>query len=562
MDMKCIYCGSKWKEDKTKKITVCPFCSLPLDQDNNAVAASLRWIVNERGVDVFKNASLINALLADVSNDKEKDRQKVSLALSTGAGTLFLDIFKRGNGKISASAAGKFQDFLESNGFTPDFSKYILNTFLYAVSLPLKKETPEPPKGPGRKNPSGATKSSKTTGSAALPGAGKNTEQRAQSGSSFIKAGETATGNNSPGNKANIKANNKTAAKKNNHGGCCVFFIVAIVLVIVIVIISETGRSSGNSESQSETAGTSAITFVPKDADIGAFEGLFPDEYFRSILTDRGVDQNGDGILQKSEAEAVTEISIDRDDYYQYGFEDLDLSGINYFENLESLTIADIGLTTLDVSENTRLTYLYCNYNSLTSLDVSKNTELTTLSCNDNNLTALNVSSNTELTSLYCAGNPLMSLDLTNNPYLNSSNVFADDDVRIIYNSSAASAYDYCKNLEAEYGNFAVAQGSSPVDMGDYYECTVSVYSGDYDDDTQEPILLGETKVRIRSDAKVLWRTDANESLIPFEEYPLKDHVRIWGPYNRKYDSDGSQDYMIFYDENGYITQFYDGAFQ
>ena len=39
----------------------------------------------------------------------------------------------------------------------------------------------------------------------------------------------------------------------------------------------------------------------------------------------------------------------------------------------------------------------------LTSLDVSNNTALTFCDCNDNQLTSLDVSQNTALTNLYCS---------------------------------------------------------------------------------------------------------------------------------------------------------------
>ena len=45
-------------------------------------------------------------------------------------------------------------------------------------------------------------------------------------------------------------------------------------------------------------------------------------------------------------------------------------------------------LSHIDISKNTALTYLDCEYGELTSLDVSKNTALTSLNCYNNELTA------------------------------------------------------------------------------------------------------------------------------------------------------------------------------
>ena len=60
------------------------------------------------------------------------------------------------------------------------------------------------------------------------------------------------------------------------------------------------------------------------------------------------------------------------------------LKGIEYFQSLEELSCYSNQLTSLDVSNNTKLTWLSCYSNQLTSLDVSHNTKLTTLYYEDN----------------------------------------------------------------------------------------------------------------------------------------------------------------------------------
>ena len=82
------------------------------------------------------------------------------------------------------------------------------------------------------------------------------------------------------------------------------------------------------------------------------------------------------------------------------------LKGIEYFQSLEELSCYSNRLVSLDVSNNTKLTWLFCYSNQLTSLDVSNNTKLTWLSCYSNQLTSLDVSHNTKLTTLYYEDNP------------------------------------------------------------------------------------------------------------------------------------------------------------
>ena len=72
----------------------------------------------------------------------------------------------------------------------------------------------------------------------------------------------------------------------------------------------------------------------------------------------------------------------------------------------------------LDVSKNTRLTFLNCSLNFLSHLNVDSNTALRTLYCSENNITSLNVGNNTALTSLYCYRNNISALDVTHNPAL------------------------------------------------------------------------------------------------------------------------------------------------
>ena len=140
----------------------------------------------------------------------------------------------------------------------------------------------------------------------------------------------------------------------------------------------------------------------------------FPDENFRKYLGQKAIDDNRDGILSQTERERVKTIFLDNAGNIS------DLTGIKYFPNLENLNCALNPLTSLDVSNNTALTFLNCNYNQLTGLDLSKNTALDTLCCSGNKLTSLDLSKNTALTSLYCDSNQLTGLDLSKNTALTS----------------------------------------------------------------------------------------------------------------------------------------------
>jgi hypothetical protein len=65
-------------------------------------------------------------------------------------------------------------------------------------------------------------------------------------------------------------------------------------------------------------------------------------------------------------------------------------------------------LTSLDLNNNTALTYLHCDNNLLTSLDVSNNTTLTDLRCRSNQLISLDVrnGNNINFTYFFSETNP------------------------------------------------------------------------------------------------------------------------------------------------------------
>ena len=191
-------------------------------------------------------------------------------------------------------------------------------------------------------------------------------------------------------------------------------------------------------------------TFVP-----------FEDANFKAYCV-KHFDKNSDGEISIAEAKTVAKINVYTDKNHQ---NIASLKGVEFFANLTSLICGGYSglgnnrgqLTTLDLSHNTALTYLRCNYNQLTSLDVSNNTALTALiclgnyltaldlrnnialtelKCNYNQLTSLNISNNTALTILNCDWNQLTSLDVSNNTALTS----------LICNSNQLTSLDISNN--------------------------------------------------------------------------------------------------------------------
>ena len=134
-------------------------------------------------------------------------------------------------------------------------------------------------------------------------------------------------------------------------------------------------------------------------------------KFLEALLSNYGLDRNGDGQISKREAANVKYLHIDK-------YAITSMGEICYFTALKKLYCYNNQLTSLDLSKNSELTYLNCRYNQLTSLDISKNTALTELNCYNNQLTSLDVSKNKALTRLECGYNQLISLDLSKNTAL------------------------------------------------------------------------------------------------------------------------------------------------
>ena len=135
-------------------------------------------------------------------------------------------------------------------------------------------------------------------------------------------------------------------------------------------------------------------------------ETNFPDPNFRAYVANN-FDSDGDGWLIQAEREAVEEIDCEN-----LGI--ASLRGVEHFPELTDLNCCYNALTELDLSANTRLSFLNCSCNEeLAELDLSALTELDVLYCSGCLVLAgLDLSANTKLTELDCRECALSSLSL------------------------------------------------------------------------------------------------------------------------------------------------------
>jgi Leucine-rich repeat (LRR) protein len=165
----------------------------------------------------------------------------------------------------------------------------------------------------------------------------------------------------------------------------------------------------------------------------------FPDPNFKNCVEKfMGVAPGGD--FTAAEAAAKTGAF----DCHEKGISDL--SGIEYFSKLQSLSCFSNHLTTLDLSANTALESLFCYNNNLTILDVSASTILKSLYCNDNQLTHLDVSNNTILTNLDCRNNHIQDIS----SFVSLANLVLVD---VTNNNLDYSDWPYVQSLINKVGN-------------------------------------------------------------------------------------------------------------
>ena len=99
-----------------------------------------------------------------------------------------------------------------------------------------------------------------------------------------------------------------------------------------------------------------------------------PDNNFEQALIDLNYDDTLDDSVLTANISGVTNLNVQTKEIS-------DLTGIEAFTALTSLTCVFNDLTSLDLSSNTALTPLSCKHNQLTRLDVRTNTAL--IRCNN-----------------------------------------------------------------------------------------------------------------------------------------------------------------------------------
>jgi Leucine-rich repeat (LRR) protein len=142
-----------------------------------------------------------------------------------------------------------------------------------------------------------------------------------------------------------------------------------------------------------------------------------PDAKFEDKLIALGIDKDGkNGKVLTASIFNVSTLDVSNSAI-------TDLTGIQDFRMITSLTCGNNAITALDVSKNLNLDKLYCSVNKISNLSLTKNTAIRVLSCSFNLLTTLNVTANKSLKELECSNNNLTYLNIQNGNNANMQNM-------------------------------------------------------------------------------------------------------------------------------------------
>ncbi|MBQ6580672.1 MAG: fimbrillin family protein [Alistipes sp.] len=209
-------------------------------------------------------------------------------------------------------------------------------------------------------------------------------------------------------------------------------------------------------------------------------EGTYEQRFYD---TGNKIDANNDGEISLAEAEKVVYIRLANVGVesladlkyfpnllrlvYQGEIETIDLSqntklrwlwlsdsqlaslDLSMHKDLEHLQIGGAPLiSSLDLSNNSALTILYIEMTNISSLDLRYNTALQKVYCSYNKLTTLNVSENYALKYINCINNQLITLDLTKCTALESLNCYANKLTSLELSKNLALTNLSCGNNE------------------------------------------------------------------------------------------------------------------
>ncbi|WP_115878003.1 reprolysin-like metallopeptidase [Lutibacter oceani] len=133
-----------------------------------------------------------------------------------------------------------------------------------------------------------------------------------------------------------------------------------------------------------------------------------PDDIFEQYLIENDYDTSFDNYIYKNKAKSINYLLLNELDIY-------DLTGIEEFDNLIELVCFSTQITSLDLSNKSRLESIYLINNNINYLNLSNCTNLNKINVEANNLSEINVSNFELLEDLDIGGNNINTINVSKN---------------------------------------------------------------------------------------------------------------------------------------------------
>ncbi len=180
---------------------------------------------------------------------------------------------------------------------------------------------------------------------------------------------------------------------------------------------------------------------------LNAQNTFVPDDNFEQALIDLGYDSGPlDDYVPTTNINTLTSLDVSSKNI-------ADLTGIEDFTALATLSCHNNQLTALNISNLTNLGTLYCQNNQITSIDISNNLALYYFNCYNNSLPSLSITNNTSLIGLYCGVNQLNTLDVSNNTALQTIFVQQNQLTSLDVSNNVNLQRFYCNDNQLTYLN-------------------------------------------------------------------------------------------------------------
>ncbi len=239
------------------------------------------------------------------------------------------------------------------------------------------------------------------------------------------------------------------------------------------------------------------------DCDYYSQETAIPDPNFEQALINLGHDDVIDGHVLTYTISQITNLNVDNKNI-------ADLTGIQDFTALQTLSCSRNQLTSINLSQNTALVELSCSQNQLSNLNITNLTNLTKIACDFNQITSLDLSHQVSLTKITASNNQLTSVDLrnSNNTAITNSNMqlSANPDLSCIYVDDVAWSNSNWTHISPTSHFVADTAGCS------YYYQTTSIPDTNFENYLETHDRFGQTVVM--GDVESLGNGIANDHLV------------------------------------------------